>query len=53
MIVPVTQEQAGFTTFLSSFSSGPFYKSQAVFVVQRAVAFEAKVNVSEYCGFAE
>jgi hypothetical protein len=51
MIVPIAQEQAGFTTFLSGFFSGPFYKSQTVFVVQRAVGLESKMDVSEYSGF--
>jgi hypothetical protein len=51
MIMPVPEEQAGFTTLFLGCGSGPFYKSQTVFVVQRAVALEAKVDVSEYCGF--
>jgi hypothetical protein len=51
MVVPVAQEQASFTTFLPSFLSGPFHKSQTVLVVQGAVGFESKMDVGEYSGF--
>jgi hypothetical protein len=33
VVVPVTQEHASFATFFPGFGSGPFYKSQTVFVV--------------------
>jgi hypothetical protein len=37
VVVPVTQEQAGFTPFLSSLGSGPLHKVQAVLVVSYTV----------------
>jgi hypothetical protein len=53
IVVPVAQEHAGFTTFLSCFSSCPLHKVQAVLVVSDTVGFEAKVDVREDRGFVE
>jgi len=53
VVVPITQEQAGLTTFRFCLGSGPLHKVQAVLVVSDAVAFEPKVDVREDRGLAE
>jgi hypothetical protein len=53
VVVPVAQEDTGFTSTGLCLLDEPDYELFAVYVVLTAIVFVAKVNVSETRGFLE
>jgi hypothetical protein len=47
MVVPIAQEHAGFAPVGFSCLDDPIYKLLAILIVQQAIRFQSKMDVSE------